>query len=1216
MGYRVYICKKAEFSYEAKSLFYDLKHSLSVKNLSAIKVYHRYDIQQVEKHVADRYVKTILLNPQTDELFDHLLMDNQTFILQNLSWQFDLHAAQAAQCIQYLTQGILPKVECALVVQLVGDLQQEEVIQIQNYLAHLLEGVPSEALQKEVRQSQDVGLPKVYFPIQGFCSFSTEKLQNLIFTYGFSFGLTQLQNWQAYFSCREKRDPTLAELYLLEAYWLCLHPKIAMDTPLEVEFGHKQANQSYQKYLQLCAHVGKQPQKFVTLAQISEIINLYLQKEHPAKKINAPQDNSIVVSVLNGKDKKEQTRLGFVCSGNFSDDINYGFRASYQQAQHAVGLLSQNGFIPLQAMRLSGVMPPSAYTQESFWQTKSHLKSELGAAAYFKQIGLSTGHIAPMYHRDFLHNRLEVNFAVGILPAKKQISLPILSEDVIILLWDGFDRPKDQEGSGIGYAQNSQPAYDLQKKIKRLLHIGKCAKLIKKAVNVPPQGIGVALCTLGTGVQVTLTQDIQLCCTSKADFDLTNRSVQHMAVVVRPQDAQTFIAAAGQENLSAIQIGTITNSSRVQIWVQQQKIVDLSLEFINFFKQNIPIKTRLEADAAIPSLIFKPLHLQWESLLSQYNVVSQKGLTQEFDTSVGGLSVSMPFSGSYQNTPTQTMATLLPSTKEGSKTACITSWGYDPELSHYSPYYAGYYGVVHAVAKLVAGACTRKRTWLNLTPFLNISQDKLADCGQDYHGAVAGLLGALEAQLSLEVCTANNPQAILSKKQNYPKGTLAMAMGTCETAQMISSCLKQTGSHLYFIQPQLQENGLYDPQSLHKTFDKVEKLIKSKKVISAWATGYDGVAGALSKMAFGSGIGIKLEPNLSSRFLFGKAYGGFVVESPEPLHLHQKIGITIAEYAIKTGKRTLKLSVLEKAWNLPLQPLYKAGSDTTIKHYCAFCYEKKEKISPLIKCPKPKVLIPVIAHTTGEIETQRAFALAGAKTKIFVLQNRTPDQLQESIKQLEKEIKTSQIICFASGFSSGAISHAHADFIVSLLQNKNVLHQILHLLEVKNGLMCGIGTGFQALVKVGLLPFGKVMLPNESSPLITSNPAGKYQSGMVYTRISSIKSPWMMHHKIGEVQAVPFAHGEGRFWAQEETLQSFAEKGQILTQYVDLRARPTSDPKYNPNRSAWAIEGLTSPDGKILGKMSHCERVVQNTFCNVPKATPSKIFQGGVEYFK
>ncbi len=1232
MVYRVYVSKKTGFNNEDKSIFQDLKNTLGITTLQKVKIYNRYDVSDISKKDFDTAVTSVFSEPVVDDVFFTIPEDENTFAVQLLPGQFDQRADSAQQCIQFITAKNLPTVRYAKIYKLFGNLSINDIEKIK---AYLINPVESRLASMDMPKSLDFLYeePKKTPIIKEFNSLKDSEIDEFIADYSLAMDKDDLLFCQNYFKNTEKRNPTLTELKVIDTYWSdhCRHTTFFTNLS-KIDIQDENIKKSFEKYLNIKNELYPNGRSD-TLMGMATIGAKYLKKIGKLKNLDESEEiNACSVKIdVTADNKKEKWLLMFKNeTHNHPTEIEPFGGAATCLGGAIRDPLSGRSFV-YQAMRVTGAADP---TEPLYMSLKGKLSQRkicqtaaAGYSSYGNQIGLATGHVSEFYHPSYKAKRLELGAVVGAAPIKNVVRKEPSLGDVIVLLGGKTGR------DGCGGATGSSKAHDIssleecgaevqkgnapeERKIQRLFKNQVVTKMIKRCNDFGAGGVCVAIGELCDSLSINLDAVPKKYEGLTATEIAISESQERMAVVIDAKNLKKFIKLAKEENLLATKVADVTDSGYLEMYSNGDKVVNLSREFLNTSGAQKFANAKILKSLPTPRLLNEiDVYTRFDNIIKDLNVASQIGLIQRFDSTVGAGTVLMPLGGKTQMTPAQAMVAKINSEEKEISTASIMSYGFDPYLAQENPYYSAYYAVVSSVAKLVAVGGDIKKTYLSFQEYF----ERLRKDDIRWGKPVSALLGALEAQLAFNIGAIGGKDSMSGSFENLDvvPTLVSFACGTQEVENIISPELKKSGSNLYLVTPLKDENGLYNKESLLKTYKQVQKAIMDKRVLSCWAVGFGGIAEGVSKMAFGNDIGVKLSNKITPDELFEKNYGAFIIETDSILRFGKKIGETIEKPAIIYNRKNIKLDKLKNTWTLPLEEVYPTKSimQKPKKLETISYTADTTKLSPKIKTTKPKVLIPVFPGTNSEYDLAKAFKRQGAETEIFVVKNLTSDDIKSSARNLSKKLKEANILAIPGGFSGGDEPDGSAKFIISMLQNPLIADEITALLEKRDGLALGICNGFQALVKLGLVPYGKITSPNKDMPTLTFNTISRHQSGIVRTRVSSVKSPWLMHHNVGDNAMGALSHGEGRFIASEEMLKTMITNGQIATQYVDFNNEATSDIKFNLNDSMLAIEGITSPDGRVFGKMLHSERYENGTFKNIQNPLPLKIFKGAVDYF-
>lgn len=1232
--YRIYVEKKPEYAVEAKNLLSDIKTALRPDGLRNIRVLNRYDAEGLSEEDFKLAAVNVFSEPAVDVCSYKLpeIKENETvFAVEYLPGQFDQRADSCEQCIQILTQGERCKVKNARVYILEGKLSPNELSAVKSYIINPVES--REASLAEVSTlATEYDIPTIVETLTNFIYLKEAELASFIDKYGLAMDLDDIKFCQKYFKDTEKRDPTITEIRMIDTYWSdhCRHTTFLTtidDAVINADYIRK----TYEQYINVRKELGRGG-KPVTLMDIATIAAKKLKKDGVLKDLDESEEiNACSVKIKVDVDGDLQDWLFMFKNEthNHPTEIEPFGGAATCLGGAIRDPLSGRSYV-YQAMRVTGASNPLVPVEDTVHGKLPQRKITVGAAngysSYGNQIGLATGHVAEVYHPGYVAKRLEIGAVVGAAPEANVVRETPLPDDVIILL--GGRTGRDGCGGATGSSKSHTEASlehcgaEVQKgnppeerKLQRLFRNPDVTKMIKRCNDFGAGGVSVAIGELADGLDIDLDKVPKKYDGLDGTELAISESQERMAVVVRKEDAEKFIAEAAKENLEATLVAVVTKEPRLRMTWNGSVIVDLSREFLN---SNGAEK---HTTVAVPVPVTKQLKTysdtadSWELLMTNLNVCSQKGLVEYFDSTIGAGTVLMPFGGKYQLTPTQAMAAKIPVLKGETDTCSIMGWGFNPYVTDRSPYHGAMFAVIESIAKLVAAGGSYKKCWLTFQEYFERTQNNPTRWGKPF----AALLGAFKAQLELGCGAIGGKDSMSGTFENIdvPSTLVSFAAGVASAKNIISPEFKKAGDKVILIVPDLDENGLPVFDSVKSCFERVEKLIADKTAVAAWAIGFGGVAEAVAKMSLGNRIGFKFDKKISDDLLFYSRYGAFVVElNGDPFTVENVIGETIPDYKIDCKTYTVDMAEIQKKWEDRLEPIFPCNIKSDEKPAKIFTYTAKEAVQHASTFAKPKVLIPVFPGTNCEYDTARVFERAGANPEIVVIKNLSTAALEESAAYFEKAVKQSQIIMIPGGFSGGDEPDGSGKFITAFFRNPRVKDAVHDLLDNRDGLMLGICNGFQALIKLGLVPFGKIVDMTDDSPTLTFNTIGRHQSMMVNTRIASTKSPWLAGCEVGDIHRVAVSHGEGRFVASPELIKQLADNGQIATQYVDHDGAPSMNIRFNPNASYEAIEGITSPDGRILGKMCHSERIGSEVCKNVPGNKDQKIFESGVAYFK
>ncbi len=1225
--FSIYVEKKPSYAVEAAAVLSDLREALGISELKGVRICNRYFLEHLDPQDFAMAVKGILSEPQVDIVWDTLPQAPhcRVFGVEFLPSQFDQRADSCAQCISLATGKNRPTVRSARVYILEGDISDESLAAIKRYLINPVESREA-SLEVPDTLMTVYPVPARVKTLDGFIHLDTEGLEALRKELGLAMDQADMAFCQFYFHNEEKRDPTITELRMIDTYWSdhCRHTTFLTQIQT-VDIQPEYIKRSYKRYTKL--RMVNQREKPVTLMDLATIGAKEMKRQGLLNRLDESEEiNACSVSVRILVDNKPQDWLLMFKNEthNHPTEIEPFGGAATCLGGAIRDPLSGRSYV-YQAMRLTGAGNPLQSAADTLPgklpQRKITQTAAAGYSSYGNQIGLATGLVHEIYHPGYVAKRMEVGAVLGAAPQSHVRREVPAKGDVVILL--GGRTGRDGCGGATGSSKSHTAASlencgaEVQKgnapeerKLQRLLRNPTATTLIKRCNDFGAGGISVAIGELADGLRINLDAVPKKYEGLDGTELAISESQERMAVVVSAKDVETFIALADQENLEATPVAEVTQDNRLTMEWSGQQIVSLSRKFLN---SNGAHKTTTVAIATPELKKSQNTPITGETLyemMTSLAFCSQKGLGERFDSTIGAGTVLLPYGGKYQATPAQVMAAKLPVPEGETDTCSLMSWGYDPERSSQSPYHGAMDAVVHSVAKIIAAGGSRKKCWLTFQEYF----ERLGDDPYRWGKPMAALLGALDAQLELQVAAIGGKDSMSGsfEELDVPPTLISFAVSTASVTNIIPNEFQQPGSYVYLFEAGRTDEDLLDFDDTRIIFDLVEQFIEEGNILSAYAVGAGGTAEAVTKMCFGNRIGFGAYKEITA----APRYGSFVLEATKPMIQLEDflLGRTIPEYVLSLQTEDVDLAVIQQGWEGVLEPVFprnipQQGPVQT------FSYDAKERVTPAVRIAKPTVLIPVFPGTNCEYDTARAFEKAGAKAEIFVVRNLTASAVAQSVDAFAQKITKAQIISLPGGFSGGDEPDGSAKFITSFLRSSKVFEALTQLLQQRDGLMCGICNGFQALIKLGLVPFGEIRQPEANAPTLTFNAVGRHQSGMVRTRICSNKSPWLMHMAVGEVFTVPVSHGEGRFICEEELLLQLADNGQIATQYVDLAGKPTQDIRFNPNNSAYAVEGITSPDGRVFGKMAHSERYSQNVYRNMADVTLMNMFSGAVDYF-
>ena len=1231
MVYRIYVEKKEELANEARALLSEARDFLGITNLTGVRILNRYDVENIEEELFRQTIGTVFSEPQLDRTYEHLPeTDDVVFAVEPLPGQYDQRADSAAQCIQIISQGDRPAVATAKVYLLAGDLSDADVTAIKKHVINPVESREA-SLDRVETLKVNYEIPETVDTLDGFIGLSDDQLADFAKEKGLAMDLGDLICCRDYFRS-EDRDPTITEIRVIDTYWSdhCRHT--TFNTVIDsIETDDKELQAAYDEYVKTREELNRT--KPVTLMDMGTIGARYLKSIGQLQKLDESEEiNACTVKIkvkVNGEDQdwlllfKNETH-------NHPTEIEPFGGAATCIGGAIRDPLSGRSYV-YSAMRVTGGADPLRSVSETMEgklpQKKLVTTAAAGYSSYGNQIGLATGQVDELYHDGYAAKRMEIGAVVAAAPAENVRRERPQAGDVIILLGGRTGR------DGCGGATGSSKAHTVEsldtcgaevqkgnapeeRKLQRLFRNPEASRLIKRCNDFGAGGVSVAVGELADGLNIDLN-------TVPKKYDgldgtelAISESQERMACVVAAEDAARFQELASQENLESTVIATVTDDRRLTMHWNGQTIVSISRDFLdtNGAEKHIT--------ATLPEL--KDWHKDVPAdfrdgmlaLAGDLNVCSRRGLSERFDSTIGAGTVLMPFGGKTQTTPIQAMVNKVSVEKDDTTTCSVMAWGFNPFVMEKSPFHGAYLSVVESLAKLIATGAPYEDIYLSFQEYFQ----RLGQDPKKWGQPVSALLGAFLAQKDFGVGAIGGKDSMSGtfEDMSVPPTLVSFAINTTDVENILSNDLKKAHHRIYWMAPKYKDNGLPEAESQKALFRKVHSLIKDGKVCACYTPGFGGVAEALMKMSFGNQIGVFLNDKLTMDDLFNYRYGSFILETEEELKDEDAllVGETVEPVAIYYGSESVLLEELAEEYEGKLESVYPMKVEANDELVPAVSYEAEYRAPSQVKIARPRVLIPVFPGTNCEYDSAKAFARAGADPEIVVIRNLTAQDISESVQYFSKQLKNSQMVFIPGGFSGGDEPDGSAKFITAFFRNQEVSDGVMDLLKNRDGLMAGICNGFQALVKLGLVPYGKIMDTDENCPTLTFNTIGRHQSMLVRTRIASNQSPWLMNTKPGEIYTVPISHGEGRFYASQEVVEELADKGQIATQYVDLLGQPTMDIAYNPNGSIWAIEGITSPDGRVFGKMGHAERVGEGLYKNVEGNFDLGMFDAAVQYYK
>ncbi len=1262
---RIYVEKKAPYAVKAAELKGDLKNYLGLDNVEAVREFIRYDVENISDEIFEKACKTVFSEPPVDDLYEETIeipANGHVFSVEYLPGQFDQRADSAVQCVQFLKEDENPIIKTAVTYMIIGDISEEEFAKIKAYCINPVDSretdmVKPETLVTEFDEPTDVAI------FDGFTAMSEEALKDLYNSLGLAMTFKDFLHIQNYFANDEKRDPSMTEIRVLDTYWSdhCRHTTFSTELK-DVEFGEgyyrTPIETSYQSYLDTRADIfAGRSDKFVCLMDLATMAMRKLKRDgkledmEQSDEINAC---SVVVPVeMEYEDGEKVTEEWLVFFKNETHNHPTEIEPFGGAATCLGGAirdpLSGRGYV-YQAMRVTGAADPTVPVADTLKGKLSQKKLVRGAAngysSYGNQIGLATGFVKEIYHPNYVAKRMEIGAVMGAAPRRCVIRETSDPGDIIILL--GGRTGRDGCGGATGSSKVHTEASietcgaEVQKgnapterKIQRLFRREEVSKLIKKCNDFGAGGVSVAIGELADG----LTVDLDKVPKKYAGLDGTelaiSESQERMAVVVDPKDVETFLGYAAEENLEAIPVATVTEEPRLVLNWRGKNIVNLKRAFLDTngahqetgVKVDIPCKDDNYFEKyAIPAVGEKveagDVKGAWITMLNDLNVCSQKGLVEMFDASIGAGSVFMPYGGQYQLTETQAMVAKLPVLKGKTDTVTMMSYGFDPYLSSWSPYHGAVYAVVESMAKIVANGGDWSKIRFTFQEYFRRMSEDPARWSQPF----AALLGAYDAQIGFGLPSIGGKDSMSGtfNEIDVPPTLVSFAVDIAKYGDIVTPELKKAGNKLVRFSIEKDEFDMPMYEAVMKLYNAIHAMTLDKTIVSAYALDSKGVAAAVSKMAFGNKLGVTIASDVNVKSLFENGLGDIVAEvAADKMSAlaesgvdYEVIGIVTDEAAFVIGDAKITMEEALEAWTSKLEKVfptkaYKGNEAVNSDVYKAdSIYVCKNKVA------KPTVFIPVFPGTNCEYDSTKAFERAGANVITKVFKNMTAEDIRASVDEFEKAIAQAQIIMFPGGFSAGDEPDGSAKFFATAFQNEKMKEAVMKLLNERDGLALGICNGFQALIKLGLVPYGEIVGQKEDSPTLTFNTINRHISKMVYTKVVSNKSPWLQGAELGATYCNPASHGEGRFVAPKEWLDKLFANGQVATQYADMNGNISMDEEYNINGSYCSIEGITSPDGRCFGKMAHSERRDIAVAMNIYGEQDMKIFESGVKYFK
>ena len=1229
MVYRVFVEKKQGLDNEARGLLSEARNLLGLSKLENIRLFNRYDAENISRELFSDCVKTVFSEPQLDIAAEEIQVPGAyVFAVEALPGQFDQRADSAAQCIQIISQGDRPLIRTAKVYALYGPLTDGEIAAFKKYVINPVE-CREAALDKPETLAIQYDIPTDVATLTGFTRLDKAGLEDFIRSYGLAMDLDDIAFCQQYF-ISEGRDPTITEIRMIDTYWSdhCRHTTFGTIID-DAVFADELLQKTYEAYLATRKALGRE-HKPICLMDLATIAVKHLKaagkldKLDESEEINActvkmdvTVDGEVQPWLLLFKNETHNHPTEIEPFGGAATCIGGAIRDPLSGRAYVYG-----------AMRVTGAADPLKPVSETLPgklpQRKIVTTAAAGYSSYGNQIGLATGIVDEIYHPGYAAKRMEIGAVIAAAPAENVRRERPQPGDVVILLGGNTGR------DGIGGATGSSKAHNTQsvevcgsevqkgnapeeRKLQRLFRNPEASRLIKRCNDFGAGGVSVAIGELADGLEI----DLNAVPKKYEGLDGTelaiSESQERMAVVVEAADAPRFLELAATENLNAVPVAVVTENPRlVMVW-NGKTICDISREFLNSNGADKHITVSAAAPTPYEKAVAGGFSENFLAVASDLNTCSKRGLSERFDSTIGAGTVLMPFGGKHQLTPIQAMVQKISVEKQHTDDCSFMSFGYNPFITSASPYHGAYLAVVESLSKLIATGASFEDTYLTFQEYF----PRLGKDPKRWGQPMAALLGAFRAQMDLGVGSIGGKDSMSGSFENLdvPPTLVSFAVTTGKTGDVVSPEFKAAGRKVCLLECKYDESNLPDTASLLENFQTVTSLLRSGKAVAAYTPGMGGVAEGVMKMGFGNGLGLAFDRDVTLDTIFGYRYGSFLLEMAEG-EAGRVLGVTTADGSFSYQGETLSHRQVLTAYEDKLESVYPCNIPAQEQPMETFSYEASARKAPAVKVAKPKVLIPAFPGTNCEYDSAKAVRDAGAEPEILVINNLSADDIARSVDRFAQALKEAQMVFIPGGFSGGDEPDGSAKFITAFFRSPAVKEGVADLLDNRDGLMCGICNGFQALIKLGLVPYGKIMDTDESCPTLTFNNISRHQSRIVRTRVASNKSPWLALTQVGDVYSVPISHGEGKFLASEALIRQLAANGQIATQYVDLTGNATVDVHFNPNGSLFAVEGITSPDGRVFGKMGHSERIGSGLYQNVPGEYDIRMFEAAVKYFK
>ena len=1227
MVYRVYVEKRAPYDEEAQRALAEFLSLPGVEGIERVRLLNRYDVEGIDEALFKKCLPVVFSEPQVDDVMYELPSADAVFAVEYLPGQFDQRADSCSECIQLVSGGERPSVLSAKVYLLYGSVSDAALDAIKKSVINPVESREA-LLDTRTSLAVDYPEPPDVATVEGFTTLDRAGLEALIARMGLAMDADDAEFCRDYFA-KVGRDPTVTEIRVLDTYWSdhCRHTTFG--TVIDAaEIEGVEVRESYENYLRIRRELGRE-QKPVTLMDIATIGAKHLKHTGQLRALDESEEiNACSVHITVDVDGVDEPWLLMFKNETHNHPTEI---EPFGGAATCIGgairdPLSGRAYV-YQAMRITGAGDPTVPLSETLPNKLPQRKLCTGAAAgyssYGNQIGLATGLVDEIYHPGYVAKRMEIGAVVAAAPEKNVVRSRPAPGDVVILLGGRTGR------DGMGGATGSSKAHDshsltecgaevqkgnapVERKLQRLFRDGNVTRMIKRCNDFGAGGVSVAIGELADGLDIDLDRVKR----KYAGLDGTelaiSESQERMAVVVSRRDEGAFLAAAARENLEATTVATVSVEPRLRMTWRGKVVCDIDRAFLDTNGAEKHTKVRVEAAApkAENTVPGATLGEKLGALMGSLECCSRRGLAERFDSTIGAGTVVMPFGGEYQLTPAQCMAAKIPVMGK-TDTCSAMSWGFEVSESERDPYRGAYLAVAESISRLVASGFGHENVYLSFQEYFERLRTEPERWGKPF----AALLGALDAQIAFGAAAIGGKDSMSGSFEalDVPPTLVSFAVTAGKTSDVVSPEFKSAGDRIAYMYA-----DPFDAKATMSLFDTIEALMRSGKVCAAWYCGCGGVAEGLCKMSFGNRLGVKIDAGFDAARLFERKFGGFILELTPDCTEGETLGTVTAEYSFTCGGESVALSDVQAAWEGKLESVYPhlTAPGQEVVPVEKISYTASSRIKPLTHTPRPHALIPVFPGTNCEYDTARALERAGADSEIIVIRNLTSAQIEESLDRMIEALSRSQMLVIPGGFSGGDEPDGSGKLINAFFRRDKLRDAVHELLYKRDGLALGICNGFQALIKLGLVPFGKIVETDDKCPTLTYNAIGRHQSRLVRTRVCSNLSPWLSKCAVGDIHTVAISHGEGRFICPPELLKKLIANGQVATQYVDLAGEPSMDLRYDPNGSVMAIEAISSPDGRVLGKMGHSERSGAGLYANVPGDKFQPIFEGGVEYFK